>query len=208
MACRIGAHRGWTAQGPENSTAALVAAAAVADFAELDVRRSVDGVAVLSHDPEVAGLVVAESTAAALASVGVATLAEVLAAVGDLPLDIEVKPDVDPAVLDEVCRTARPIDWVTSFDWALVDTARGRRPDLATGLLVDEGWDLDRAVEAAMAAGHRFVLPHHSMVVGPITGVDVAVWTVNDPSEAGRLVDYGVAAVISDRPDLLREVCR
>ena len=37
-------------------------------------------------------------------------------------------------------------------------------------------------------------------------GVRVVVWTVDDPALMHRLYDAGVDAVITDRPDLLREV--
>jgi glycerophosphoryl diester phosphodiesterase len=37
-------------------------------------------------------------------------------------------------------------------------------------------------------------------------GVRVVVWTVNDPSTMSRLLDAGVDGIITDRPDLLREV--
>jgi glycerophosphoryl diester phosphodiesterase len=32
------------------------------------------------------------------------------------------------------------------------------------------------------------------------------VWTVNDPKEMARLMDLEVECIISDRPDLLRQV--
>lgn len=208
MTCRVGAHRGWTRAGPENSLAAIAGAAEVADFAEIDVRLSADGIAVLSHDPVVGGLAVSDHAAKDLAAVGAPTFAEAVEAIGDFPLDIEVKPDVDPSVLVEVCRLARPVDWVTSFNWALADEVRRRRPDVATGLLLDAGWDFAGAVREATAGGHPLVLPHFSLVDGPVDGVEVAVWTVNDVEDAARLADYGVAAVISDRPDLIAEVCR
>jgi glycerophosphoryl diester phosphodiesterase len=37
-------------------------------------------------------------------------------------------------------------------------------------------------------------------------GLDVHVWTVNDQTEMTRLLDWGVDGVITDRPDLLKDV--
>jgi glycerophosphoryl diester phosphodiesterase len=37
-------------------------------------------------------------------------------------------------------------------------------------------------------------------------GVRIIVWTVNDPAQMHRLLDLGMDGIITDRPDLLREV--
>ena len=37
-------------------------------------------------------------------------------------------------------------------------------------------------------------------------GYDVHVWTINDPAEMSLLLDWGVNGLITDRPDLLKEV--
>jgi glycerophosphoryl diester phosphodiesterase len=38
------------------------------------------------------------------------------------------------------------------------------------------------------------------------SGIRVIVWTVNDPDTMKRLLDSGVDGIITDRPDLLRDV--
>jgi glycerophosphoryl diester phosphodiesterase len=36
-------------------------------------------------------------------------------------------------------------------------------------------------------------------------GLKVVVWTVNDPADMRRMIEWGVDGIISDRPDLLRK---
>lgn len=213
---RIGAHRGWTRHGPENSLPAILGAAGTADFVELDVRRSIDGVAVLSHDAIVGGLEVSSATAAELAAldlgggVGVPTLAELLAR-DPLPLDIEIKPEVeDLGILEQVVGLARPGDFVSSFNWDLCDGVRRLAPGLPTGLPFEGSVGFRSAIEGAVAGGHQWVLPHDPLVtreavsVAHAAGLLVGVWTVNNQERAAELADYGVDAVISDHPDRIR----
>ena len=37
-------------------------------------------------------------------------------------------------------------------------------------------------------------------------GLKVLAWTVNDPAEMARMIDYGVDGLITDRPDLARKL--
>jgi glycerophosphoryl diester phosphodiesterase len=39
-------------------------------------------------------------------------------------------------------------------------------------------------------------------------GLDVHVWTIDDPSEMNELVDRGVDGLMTDRTDILRDVLR
>ena len=36
-------------------------------------------------------------------------------------------------------------------------------------------------------------------------GLKVVVWTVNEPADMRRMIEWGVDGIISDRPDLLRK---
>ena len=37
-------------------------------------------------------------------------------------------------------------------------------------------------------------------------GLEVVPWTVNDPADMERLIDWGVDGIITDYPDRLRDV--
>lgn len=101
----IVAHRGHVAEHPENTVAAIVAAASVADAVEVDVRRSASGDLVAFHDATLRRLTavqgrVAETSSESLAGLDVLssgepipTLRDVLEAVPadlDLVLDLKV----------------------------------------------------------------------------------------------------------------------
>nr|WP_212761660.1 alpha/beta hydrolase [Nocardia uniformis] len=63
---------------------------------------------------------------------------------------------------------------------------------------------------AARAAGATVVSPDGSMVTPEFmslaSDLPVSVWTVNSRADMTRLIDLGVAELITDRPDLLRTV--
>ena len=37
-------------------------------------------------------------------------------------------------------------------------------------------------------------------------GLKVLAWTVNDPAQMARVLDYGIDGLITDRPDLARKL--
>jgi glycerophosphoryl diester phosphodiesterase len=50
------------------------------------------------------------------------------------------------------------------------------------------------------------VVDHKLVAAAHGAGLQVHVWTVNEPREMTRLLDLGVDGIVTDRPDLLKEV--
>ncbi len=218
----IAGHRGLPRAFPDNTLAGILAAQRVCDMVEIDVRRTADELLVLSHEPVLEGKLIVETPWAELATVDLGggqppvLLDTVLEEVNDLPLDIEIKnspqdPDFDGTywVARQVASRARPQDVVTSFHWPTVDAVRDAAPEVATGLLVDPRGSLEAAAAAAVAAGHGTVAPHWSLLTDRAhdrveamagQGLDVVVWTVNDPAVAVTLAGAGVTVLITDDP--------
>uniref|UniRef100_UPI00036B648A glycerophosphodiester phosphodiesterase family protein n=1 Tax=Saccharomonospora saliphila TaxID=369829 RepID=UPI00036B648A len=87
----------------------------------------------------------------------------------------------------------------------------------SAALLRAEGWlPLSRLGLLARGAMAQVPLRH-----GPLTvvdkafvraarrvGVEVHTWTIDDPEQMRSLLDLGVQGIVTDRPDLLRELLR
>jgi glycerophosphoryl diester phosphodiesterase len=99
---------------------------------------------------------------------------------------------------------------VASFDHHALRKCRDLDPDVRTGALVAG------RLLAPAALAPRGVLTALCLHADLTTARDVAAvrdaglecytWVVNDPAFALRLAEWGVAGIVSDRPDLLRPV--
>jgi glycerophosphoryl diester phosphodiesterase len=73
----------------------------------------------------------------------------------------------------------------------------------------DHGGSLPRTIKAA---GGGVWSPYFGDVTATLVteahtlGLRVVVWTVNKPDDIARMIEFGVDGIISDRPDLLRQV--
>ncbi len=219
-------HRGWRTRYPDNTLLGIEACVGVADMVEIDIRRTADGRLVLSHDPELVGRVVSECDWSQLADLDVGEghppvlLDDVLSALPDLPLNLEVKNDpAEPGFEDDhrlgldAAARARPGDLLTSFWWPTVDAVRRMFPHVETGLLAEPSTDLDPLLGHAVEERHVAVVPHWSMLDAAPEfiaeahrrGLRVVAWTVNDPAVAVRLAEAGLDAIITDDPGLMAE---
>lgn len=214
---KVYAHRGASAELPENTLAAFRRALELrVDGIELDVHLSADGVPMVIHDATVdrttnGSGAVTEMTRAELQALDagqgerIPTLGEVLDLVGDrLHVDIEVKANqAGEAVLREVA--GRNVRWlISSFDWDVLRYVRSRQPDA-------ELWPLtvgasDEAIAVAKELGAPALAISHQGLDADIAahlreiGLGFWVWTVNDPNLAATLVDWGAIGICTDDP--------
>jgi glycerophosphoryl diester phosphodiesterase len=215
-------HRGWPARFPENTLSGHIAASEVADAVELDVRRSADGKLALAHDPVLGGLSVPDTPWSELCQLDLgdghhpALLDEVLAALPDTPMQLEVKnlpmdPGYEPdhRLALETAERARPGDMVTGFNPDMLVAVRRSYPDVATALCIPGASDVDEAVKHCLDAGHRALVPQHSLIDDELNlDLEVYPWTVNDPIRALELAELGVTGIITDEPGLMHDTFR
>ncbi|HTL68621.1 MAG TPA: glycerophosphodiester phosphodiesterase [Lacunisphaera sp.] len=224
------AHRGASAEYPENTLPAFRRAiAAGADGIELDVHVTADGVPVVFHDSSLARLTGARGRIAArtwpeLAALRVQGLApiprllDVLRCTrGRVVVQIELKAGVPVAPVVAVVRAARSTGDVilASFSPALLAEARRLAPRLPR-MLITEGRALAptlvrrlTALEAAgLSVNHRSIRNAGWPGAFQSHGFRVWCWTVNEPARMRVLAGWGVDAILSDNPALLRRVIR
>jgi len=222
------AHRGARRRAPENTLEAFAAARGLgADGVEIDVRRTRDGVLVLHHDPAPPDgpmLATMDHAEVARRYPTIPTLPEVLDACAGLLVNVEIKNlpwegdfDADESVADAVvdllgARGGVDRVLVSSFHLPTVDRVHRRAPDLPTAFLFLAGMDLVEVVDLSADRGHVAVHPDLRALGGPEVpefvrhaherGLDVNVWTVNEPADMARLADLGVDALVTDVPDV------
>ena len=220
-------HRGASADAAENTLQAFsVARAQGADGIELDVRRSAEGALVLHHDAALPDGRVVAHTAQADLPAAMPTLARALDVCAGLVVNIEIKnspfdPDHDPdrVVADQVVallheRAGRDRVLVSSFDLRTVDRVKELDADIATGFLTFIDPIGRESVQLAARRGHDAVHPHEATVDAALVdfahelGLEVNVWTVDDPSRLHALTAMGVDGIITNVPGVAREVLR
>ncbi|CAN5756142.1 hypothetical protein BH23ACT4_BH23ACT4_08950 [soil metagenome] len=222
-------HRGSRDRHPDNSLPGLIAAAAVCDAVEVDVRRSADGKLVLAHDPGIGGLPVATTPWSVLAEVDLGggakpcLLDEALAALAETPVLIEIKNapgesgyEPDHRLALEAAAMSRPSDILISFNWATIDAVATTFPEALTGLNVGVLGGLDEAIARCREGGHKYLMPDADLVLAsaePLPGeVEVVVWSPrqveSDPQSLGELVSKGVWGIITDNPPNTIELLR
>jgi len=202
-------------------------------YVETDVHACADGTVVAFHD-EVLDRVcdrpgrIAEMTWAEVsqARVGgrepIPRLEELLSSFPDVRINIDPKHD---AVVGPLCEAIRRCDAVDRVCIGAFDDARIARvrsilgPRLSTALgprAVVRLLAASRRLAPARFAGVAAQVPTHRGRIPLVTrqfvrgahrlGLQVHVWTIDDPTEMHRLLDLGVDGIMTDRCEVLKGV--
>jgi len=226
------AHRGAAGKAPENTLASIRQAMKDgADWIEIDVQETMDGEVVVIHDSDfmkLAGkdLKVWNSTLKELQEIDVGswfgpefsaervpTLARVLEEVrGQSRVLIELKyyghdRQLEQRVVDIVEKAGMVNDVaVMSLEFSGIKKFQALRPDWVVGLLsstaIGKLSDLDvdfLAINMGLATP-EFIRRTHK------ADMQLFVWTVNDQVSMSRMMSLGVDGIITDEPELARNV--
>ncbi len=221
---KVIAHRGAREAAAENTLPAFrLAREFGADWVELDVRRTADGVAIVHHDAHlVDGRIIRDLDYDELPE-AIPSLAEALEECDGMGVNIEIKnlrddPDYDEdhLVSDAVAGLAQAYlgpdrVLVSSFNIDALDRLREVDPTIPLALLFDIG-DPNSNIERALAHEMSAIHPYDPLVTATIVdrahaaGLEVNVWTVNDPERMAELIEMGVDGICTDVPDICRAV--
>jgi glycerophosphoryl diester phosphodiesterase len=223
------AHRGGAGDFPENTMPAFAAAVAMGyRYLETDVQVTADGVIVAFHDDDLSRTCGREGYISALPWSEVATarvdgrepiplFEDLMSEFPDCRVNIDCKSDnaVEPlidslrrlAVLDRVC--------VGSFSHARLKTIRAAFGDaLCSSMSPWEvaRWRLGFPADTAQVAqvpvkkGPIPVVTRRTVESAHRRGIEVHVWTIDEPEEMFRLLELHVDGIMTDRPAVLKQV--
>ena len=225
------AHRGASADAPENTLAAFrLAAAQRSDFVELDVQESRDGIVVVNHDKDLmkiggSPMVIWERNFAELGTVDIGssfapsfknervpTLVDALAACKGSKVLVELKSYGHNDRLEE--RVAEIVEtagmekecWYMSLDHSMVRKMKQLRPAWRVGLLAA------KVIGDITTFGADFIAVEARMATRRFVrrahraNQDVYVWTVDDPAWMLTAMSNGVDGLITNKPALARKV--
>lgn len=228
------AHRGLSADAPENTLYAFSDAISVgADFIELDVQQTRDGVLVVMHDSnlkrttgvnkdiwdvdyaDIQNLNAGSWFDPAYANARIPTLEETLQFVDKrAKLNIEIKPtkhgsDTLEQDVAELITRYQYTDacYVTSFSYGSLKKVKEANPEIRTGYLMSVAYGQFYSLKYADAFSLNKVFVTSQVVnAAHQQGKQIFAWTVNSMSEVRSLCNLHVDSIITDDPVMVQNV--
>lgn len=229
----VTAHRGASADAPENTIPALEKAIErMADYAEIDVQETKDGVVVLLHDSslerttnvskkvwDVTYLELLEYDAGSWFSkeyekTKIPTLSQALELCkGKINLNIEIKArNKAQSLVEKVVRLIEQYDFeqqcvITSTSYSVLTRVKELNPQIKTGYILAIAYGNFYNSEYADFFSVKSSFINENMVrLSHHLGKEVHAWTVNTKTELERMKQLGVNNIITDKPLLAKEI--
>ncbi len=214
-------HRGASAEEPENTLLGFRRALEIgADGLEFDVQVTADRVPVIIHDrlldrtTNATGpidLRTLDSLKEVDAGKGerIPTLEQSLELIGDRAhLDVEIKQGgIEREVLEVLAKFPNARWAISSFDWTVLEAVRARSATADVWLLAvvvsDALFHAARHVNASGVSLLSRALTEETAARLKNAGLDIIIWTVNDPVEALRVAELGAKGLCTDDPALI-----
>jgi glycerophosphoryl diester phosphodiesterase len=207
-------------------------------YLETDVHATADGVVVVHHDPVLDRTTDLSGSVARLpwrvvrtAKIGgrepVSRVEDLLEELPDALLNIDVKTERAIQPLVDTLRRTNAFGRVCVASFSEARLARVRRVG-GDGLLTSMGtraiarlWaagrlpgfvrgrtDQQRIAQVPARQGGLAVVDRRLITAARRRGIEVHVWTIDDPTQMRELIDLGVDGIMTDRPGVLRDVLR
>lgn len=95
---------------------------------------------------------------------------------------------------------------ITSFNQQFIDKIKAITPEFQQGSIVGKKEDYLEQLEKAVKTGNRFLSSeYHILLENPELirrsqeqGIDLVVWTVDDPEDLKRLIDIGLTRIVTN----------
>ncbi len=230
---RVTAHRGGAKFVPENTMYGVrYAIESGADYIEIDVQLSADGVVFLLHDEnlkrttgknrlafnltydEIAALDAGSYFGNEFSDAYIPTLDEVLRECkSKINLNIEIKKSREgKELVNKVLDLIESYDMkeqcvVTSTEYAYLRQIKQQKPEIKTGFISNMLYGEAASLEYADFFSVKYVVVSESFVRNAHSaGKEVHVWTVNTKSLIERMKALDVDCIITDNPVLCRKI--
>lgn len=232
MQIMITAHRGASYKAPENTRASVeLAIAEQADYAEIDVRLTADGVPVLMHDralfrttgvvneidkvtyKELVSYDIGSRYAEKYVGETVPCLREILEAYGEkIKFNMELKGENNWNLVETVVALVEAYGLeercvITSDSYDMLTWVKTANSNIKTGYILSRVYGEIYGYVAADFFSVKSEFVTAQMVKGAhAEGKEVHVWTVNKDTEILRMRELGVDNIITDRPAYVRKI--
>lgn len=231
------AHRGASAEAPENSLAAfMLGVMQKCDMIELDVHLTKDKQVVVIHDhtldrttngigeianlnyEDIKGYDCGKWFSDQYAEEYVPLLEEVLTKVpANVQFNVEIKAAGTPGMVSSLIDVLRKCDRVestviSSFHYGCLTELKKQLPEIRIGLLYHKDvadfkkFEEESGVEVFSLHPHHPLVTESYMEIANAAGKAVYPWTVDGEPDLRKLIDLGVAGIITNKPGLLRTI--